>query len=116
MMPIASKMSRVILVALLATGLGAAYAQSYTQDTGLVSSIYVTADGGMAFSLTTTLTNAKKKFTCQGPWIGRDTDLNAAFKAAILSAKATSTPLKVTIDGCAAGGSWFSVMDIYVGG
>ncbi|WNJ97565.1 hypothetical protein RND59_20430 [Vibrio ruber] len=89
-----------------------ANAANYSQDTGIVSNVFVTPSGAIALQLSQGYPNAVSSGQCtkSNGWAGVS-NADGAFKSVILAAKTAGQKLTVTINGCE--GNWFKVQDIY---
>jgi len=90
---------------------------SYVQDTGKIKNLYITATGNMAIQLDNGFPNSIADGQCataNGVSWGGNVTADAAFKSALLAAKAAQQKITVTVQGCEASGAWFKIIDVYV--
>lgn len=86
----------------------------WTQDIGIITNLYVSDYNSMAIHLDKGFPKAIAAKQCpssDGYWAGGMTD--KTLKAALLMAKATKASITVTIEGCAVGGGWLKITDVY---
>jgi len=86
----------------------------YSQDSGIITQIFVTPEGAIALNLDTGSPNPKAAGQCaagDGHWAGIAT-ANPVFKATLLTAKSAGSQVFLTTLGCE--GGWFKIMDMYV--
>lgn len=94
-----------------------ANAQTYSQDTGKVSELYVSSSGSFAIKLDGGFVQADADNQCSTVgstgWAGHAA-ADPLLKSAVLTAKTSGQTVTVTIQGCEASGGWFKLMDLYV--
>ena len=84
-------------------------------DEGRISELYTHADGRIAIKLDTGFPNAITANECPSGkvWAGNES-ANSSMKAALITAKASGSPVKVTISGCTNNGTWMKLIDLTV--
>ncbi|KDM92374.1 hypothetical protein [Photobacterium galatheae] len=89
------------------------FAATYSQDRGIISTVYVNPEGAIALKLQDGFPKAKGDNQCPNAngWAGLKMADNV-IKSAILAAKTANLRVMVTIEGCE--GDWFKVKDIYL--
>lgn len=85
----------------------------YSQDSGVVSNVFVTPSGLIALKLDQGFPNAQTSNQCPGNngWAGHKS-ADPILKSAILMAKASGGQISVIVEGCE--GAWFKIKDIYL--
>ncbi|TRY33403.1 hypothetical protein [Aliiglaciecola sp. M165] len=86
---------------------------SYSQDSGIVSQVYVNPNGSIALKLESGFPNALSSNQCENNngWAGLSAS-DPVVKSVIIAAKTSGQTLKVTIEGCE--GRWFKIKDLYL--
>lgn len=104
----------VFLAALVAPAANVFSAAAYTQDTGTISQVYVSAAGTLSVRLDGGFPNAVADGQCPGNngWAGVLSTVDANIKSSLLMAKISGDRVVVTISGCQ--GAWFKIVDVYV--
>lgn len=84
-------------------------------DEGRISELYANVDGRIAIKLDTGFPNAITANACPSGkvWAGSEA-ANNSMKAALITAKASGSPVKVTISGCTNNGTWMKLIDLTV--
>jgi hypothetical protein len=106
-------MKRLLALAVIVVPTLAVAAPSY--DYGTISQLYTA--GNLAVLLPTGYPNAAASSQCPtaNGWAGVSADpANATIKAVLMMAKATGSPVTIVIDGCAEGGAWYRIVNVYV--
>lgn len=90
-----------------------AIAAPYTQDTGKIKTLFVSAGGAIAITLDGGFPNARTGGQCAAAndFAGFAT-ADPALKSALIAAKAAQQSITVTVAGCS--GGWFNIADIYI--
>ncbi|QUJ67369.1 hypothetical protein KDD30_15225 [Photobacterium sp. GJ3] len=85
----------------------------HSQDTGVISRVFVNPEGAIAVQLKQGFPKAKSDNQCpeNNGWAGLRMADNA-IKSAILAAKTANLPVTITIEGCE--GPWLKIKDIYL--
>lgn len=88
-------------------------AASYSQDNGVISRVFVSAEGAVAAQLKGGFPRANSDNQCpeNNGWAGLRMADNT-IKSAILAAKTANLSVTITIEGCE--GPWFKIKDIYL--
>lgn len=86
---------------------------SYSQDTGIVSQVYVSPNGAIALKLKGGFPNATSSVQCENNngWAGLKL-ADPVIQSVIIAAKTSGQNLRVTISGCE--GRWFKIIDLYL--
>ena len=90
--------------------------QTWSQDSGVISKFYANNNGSVAISLDGGFPKASAAIQCStapGIWAG-DTIVDPIVKSALLAAYSAGKKVTVTIEGCALGGGWFRLIDVYL--
>ncbi len=92
-------------------------AQTYSQDSGTITSMYVSQAGSVAVKLDGGFPNASSQNQCAtantNGWSG-NSSADPVLKSALLAAKSSKQPVVVTTLGCEGGGTWYKIIDIYI--
>ena len=82
---------------------------------GTISTLHTDSAGNVAVKLAEGFPQAVVNAECSTAtgWAGVGA-VNSALKAALLTAKATQTPVSLSISGCEAGGVWLKVIAVYL--
>ena len=102
---------------ILVLGFGDVSAATYTQDTGKIKNLYVSASGNIAIQLDNGFPNAASGGQCTTANLnsfGGNAIADPVFKSTLLAARAAQQTLTVTVQGCEANGAWFKIIDVYV--
>ena len=101
--------------------IGSAVANPIVQDTGYISEYYANQNGNVAILLSNGFPNAKAAIQCPrgNGYAGTSGDYsvtNAALKAALLTAKAMGSRVRVGIDAssCIGDDAWWRIVDVYI--
>ena len=86
---------------------------AYSTDTGIVTRIYTSPNGAIAFQIEGGFVNAEGAGQCENNngWAGI-TQSDPVLKSLILAAKVSKSIVKVDLEGC--NGSWFNIVGIYL--
>lgn len=84
-------------------------------DTGVISSLYADTTGNVAIKLDKGFPNSIAAGACSthNGWAGVPAS-DTVLKAVLLSAKASQSPVTLSISGCEAGGAWLKINGVYV--
>ena len=84
-------------------------------DAGIISTLYADRTGNLAVKLDNGFPNSVAAGECStfNGWAGVPAG-NTELKAVLLSAKASQSPVRLSISGCEAGGAWLRVNGAYV--
>lgn len=102
----------VITASLIFTTIGLA---APTEDNGKISDLYTHEDGAIAIKLDNGFPNALAAKHCptNTSWAGT-TSASNSLKAALITAKALRSSVKVTINGCVKLNTWMKLIDLYI--
>ena len=112
-------MKLIIAIAAISLSVSSFYtfAAPYTQDTGKIKTLFVSASGAVAITLDTGYPNAKSGGQCAtaGDFAGVSS-VDPVLKSALIAAKAAQQPITVTISGCepSSGNGWYKIGDVYI--
>lgn len=94
-------------------------ASAYKQDTGIITSLYVTTSGAIAIKLNNGFPQSYGDGQCAGASLngfgGNSSITDPLMKSVLLTAKAAQQSITVTVVGCDSGNTnWFKITDVYV--
>ncbi|MCU7796537.1 MAG: hypothetical protein KZQ75_05350 [Candidatus Thiodiazotropha sp. (ex Myrtea spinifera)] len=90
-------------------------AQTYSQDTGTIKRLYASQSGAVAILLDGGFINGNADGQCptNKGWAGNHAP-DPFMKSVLLAAKTSRQKVTVTLQGCAPGGGWFKITDVYL--
>ena len=108
------KMLRLLVGSFVLLVSGTTFSLPYTQDIGKIQKLFVSADGSVAFTLSSGFKNAIADNQCPAAkdYAGLLSTADPIIKSTILAAKAAQQTITVTIIGCHVG--WFKIADVYI--
>ena len=106
------RISALLICGLISSGSFAA------ADEGVIAQLYTDSSGNLAVKLEGGFPNSIAANECStangNGWAGVATTVNSSVKAALLAAKASQSPVSLSITGCEAGGAWLKITAVYV--